>query len=640
MFIPSHLTRSQEELFLDALRDARRQLRFIARLFNKNGNPLPGELLLIDGQVVVDNTSPRRTPSRSAHITIVDPDRHFPVDATDSSSGASWFSRELGLWWSIWVRGLDAWVDVPVFRGPIFEVARRGIQVDIDAQGGEAGHLPPAVFPHAFSVRKATKISDAIREIMRKRGEKRFALEHTYRGLSKDKTWGVGQSPWRAVQNLADAVDKQLYKRGDGTLRLRELPTQPAWVFTEGTDALMVDDAEERVSRANVYNLVIVRGEKTIKDDIKKRTTLSARSLAGATSIAVVSAADFQAGRRIEIGGTTADPEVRTIGSGYVSGTTVPLSSALDRGHPQGAPVLVRYRTEKVKRILGRARLTQHPLSAENLSDGKRPLVWIEDRPRIHKKKNAEDKAEKIMERKKRGLDDELSADVVPVPHLEEGDRIAIDVNGRRRTFRIRSMTIPMNIRDAMQINWFGDLDPERGQRGGLQRGGTSVEEIPTVDNGAGGGRRPRPRPDRPGRPGGPQQPGMPEKRPPPGGGGGKGKDKDKPGGGGGKPGPGKDKDRDRPGSGGGGGRDRDRPKGGGHDRDPKTKDEKGFLHSDPDKLSNKQLDKAEDRLTEQIQRADKRGQEKREERLREQRKDVRQEQRERKPDPDRKKKR
>lgn len=480
----AHLSASQQASFEDALVAGDQQLEFKAQLFNKNGAPLSTELLLHDGEVLVDASNPRDTVSRTAHVTFLDPDRRLPVDGMDAGSGASWFSKQLGLWWCIWVSEIDDWVRVPVFRGWIFDVARRGIQVDVDAQGKEAGHLPPAVFPHSFSIRKGTKISDAIKDILRRRGEDDFAVEHTYRGLNRDRTWGVGQSPWRTIQNLASSVDKQAYFRGNGQFVLRDHPTQPVWVFTEGEDALLLDDAEERVSRGGVVNQVIVRGEgKPIMRDVERATTMTAKSLVGATSIVVANAADFAAGRRIEIGGKDGDPEIRKIDAAYASGTTIPLSSPLARAHPTGAPVRVRYRTDKPKTIIGRAKLEQHPLSAENLSDGKRPLIHIEDRPRIHHKANADAKAEAVLDRKKRGLEDEISIRCVTVPHLEEGDRIAVDVNGRRRTFRIKRFSIPLNLDGEQEINWLGALAPERPGGGGRGTSATTTSEIPTIDS-------------------------------------------------------------------------------------------------------------------------------------------------------------
>lgn len=468
MFSLSYLTQAEQKSFEQALTDGRRHIRITARLYNNKGQPTPKELMVIDGSVEVDASDPKETVSRTAHLTIADPFQKFPVDATNPSTTGTWFAHQIGLEWGIWVTPLGRWIDVPVFKGWVFEVARRGIEVDIDAQGLEAGHLPPATFPRALSIRKATKVSEAIKRILQERGETRFSLERTSRGLRKDFNRGLGQSPWKAVQNLAETVDKQLYVQGDGTFRLRDLPTQPSLRLTEGKDdTILTEDAEERISRSHVYNLVIVRGEsKPFKQEVNKKTTLAAKANVGATSIIVVDGTHAADNRKIIIGGQAGNPETRKVDPSYTSGTTIPLSSPLDRKHPKGAPILFRFRKERTKRIYGRAKLTQHPLSAENLSDGKRPLIWIEDRPRIHKKKHLEEKAANILARKKRGLDDDITIHCLTDPRLEEGDRIVVEVGDKNRTLRIKSFSIPLNLTGAMTINWLGHLSPGRGRQG------------------------------------------------------------------------------------------------------------------------------------------------------------------------------
>lgn len=462
------LTASELKSFNAALKDSKRSVRFRCDFLNKNGEELANPPILLDGEVVVDSTSVKTSPTRTAHITLLDPERRYPLDATDSSSGAAWFSKQIRLTYGVWVRDLDKWIDIPVFTGWVYEVARRGIELDIDAQGKEAQHLPPAVFPNAFSIRKGTRVSAAIEEILRKRGENRFSINQTDRRLGRDRTWALGQSPWKAVQNLADSVDKQGFFRGDGTFSLRGYPNTPCWVFDEGSASLLVEDAEERVSRANVVNLVVVKGEsKPFKADVLKKTTLASKANAGATSVVVADATAVADKRRIEIGSGD-NKEVRTVAPSWTSGTTVPLSSPLANAHPKNAPVKLRWQTKKTEPIFGRAELKQHPLSSQNLTDGKRPQVFIDERPRIHKKANAVEKAEAILDRKRRGLEDEVTVRCIPVPHLEEGDKIAVEVGNKTRYLRIRRFTIPLNVSGLMEINWLGDLQPERGNRGGF----------------------------------------------------------------------------------------------------------------------------------------------------------------------------
>lgn len=68
-------------------------------------------------------------------------------------------------------------------------------------------------------------------------------------------------------------------------------------------------------------------------------TTLAADTALGATSITVASATGIAAGNILRIG-DAGNREVRHVGAGYVSGTTIPLDAALLQTHDSGDQVL------------------------------------------------------------------------------------------------------------------------------------------------------------------------------------------------------------------------------------------------------------------------------------------------------------
>lgn len=451
---PLPLSRVEEERFNDALVAGDRLLRFKARLLTKNHRSVPTDLEVIDGEVVFDTTD-EDEPTRTAHVVLADEGRRL--------DSVFWFDKLIRLHWGIWVHAIDQWVDVPVFTGPVQETARVGKTFEVSAAGKEIEHLPPHIFYRSTSVRKHTLVHRAIRSVMEDRGESEFDLEPTKKKLPKSRSWGIGVVPWRVVQRLSDAaVDKQLFYRGDGTLRLRTIPDRAVWKFHAGQASLIVGEPEEQQSVVDVRNAVIVRGERTVKREVKAETTLTERAAIGDTSIKVDSASNLEAGRKIEIG--TKDPDVRTISGSYTPGSkTVPLTRALDHKHPVGSKVLTRFKDDVTRRVVGRARLAgSHPLSAQSLNAATRPRVRVIDRANIHKVETAQATAEKVADRMKVTLDADIALEVVPVPHLEERDIVHVDIDDIERRVRLQRWALPLNNSDAMPVNWHGRELPKR----------------------------------------------------------------------------------------------------------------------------------------------------------------------------------
>lgn len=464
---PLALTRSERLAYERALAADTATVRYRAQLYNRSGNPLPIPLDVLDGEVVVDATNTRDHPTRTAGVTLHDPNQLLALDSTAPFSGGVWFSHSLRLTDGIWVDALSRWVDVPVFHGPISDFSRHGDEVEIDAQGKEAQHLAPHYFFMSFAARRHWRIHHAIQELLEARGEKDFNLDHTHRRLARDRTWPAGAIPWRAAQNLASAVDRQLFVRGDGTFRLRSVPENPVWVFGEGPDSILVDYVEDRHSISRVRDSVLVIGERTVKVPVKKHTELNAKVAAGATSIFVKDKETFfSAGDRIEIG-QGSKRETRKVTSR--SGNQIFFTGrALSFGHPKGAPVTVNTTKKETRPVIGRAELGQnHHLSSQALTGGKRPRIKVDHRPGIHKVDKARRRAKKQLHRMKLGLEREISFSCVPVFHLEELDQVGVEIDGRMATVRLERFTIPQHPEGVMDVNWVGRRVPRRRRRRG-----------------------------------------------------------------------------------------------------------------------------------------------------------------------------
>jgi hypothetical protein len=455
------LSRADQKAFERALQAGVGYPRSRAQLYGANGHSLSIPLTVSDGEVVVDATN-HDSPTRTAAITLLDPDRLLMLDDSAPFSGGIWFSHSLRLTNEIWVEELGRWIGAPVFHGPISSFERYGDEVDVDAQGKEAQHLDPYFFFRSFTARRHWHVHRAIRELFGARGETEFTLDVGSRRMSRDRTWPAGAIPWKAGQHLADVVDRQLFYRGDGTLRLGPVPENPVWVFSEGKDSLLTDYPRDRLSITRVRNAVLIIGERTVKVPVKKHTTLSQKASSGDTSVFVTdNETFFDSDSRIEIG---ADDSLETRNVTSRSGHQVFFTGrALTRNHPKGAHVTVNTIKKETRPVVARDQLGQnHNLSPEALTGGKRPRIHIEERPGIHKRERAKERANKLMNRMKLGLEREISFSAVPVFHLEELDKVLVEIDGRRYPVRLERFTIPLHPEGTMDVNWLGRRVPRR----------------------------------------------------------------------------------------------------------------------------------------------------------------------------------
>ncbi len=115
-------------------------------------------------------------------------------------------------------------------------------------------------------------------------------------------------------------------------------------------------------------------------------------------------------------------------------------------------------------------------------SGNKRPLVWVqkkemkEERPgqyehfskdvrAFHKKVEAQARAKRRNAAKNTGVAREFSFSCVPVYHLEEGDIVAVEVNGSMIKHRLRQWTIPLSVDGTMEVGWGSEDVPKRRPR-------------------------------------------------------------------------------------------------------------------------------------------------------------------------------
>jgi hypothetical protein len=380
----------------------------------------------------------------------------------DRAEDPVWFARNIGL--SVDLKVSGEWETVPLFLGPVQDVARSGIRVMVDCDSKEVQHLDPHTAAKPLSVRKHTKIHRAIRTIMEARGETRFNLDPVRQRLPRNRVLNVGVEPWKVARSLARTADMQLFYRGNGTLHLRQWPSVAAWRFRDGEEGTLVEYPEERLSIGPVRDTFVVIGERTERVQVKRTSEMDTFTPIGATEIHLTNDPKFvrllEAGKKIEIGNR--NPETRKVAGSYTPGSrTIPLSRPLDRRKGVGAKVVLTVKVDKEVPVVGSASLTQnHKLSSQSLTGGKRPRQEILERPAIHKKQRAQEIAEKRRARVTARYEQSFAISTVPIWHLELGDLYVVRFKGVEHRSRIQRINFPLSLRDTQNINWMGNRPP------------------------------------------------------------------------------------------------------------------------------------------------------------------------------------
>jgi len=216
--------------------------------------------MLIEGQVNVVNDS---TTTRNCSLSLYDPRGHIGFGDYDPSEGALYLDNMIRVVLSYTWDGFDDWVDVPVFCGPVTSLSRDADTLAVECQGKE--HLARRAVWEPKSFQAPRYVVDLIRNIMRRSGETRFDIPSSkdIKKVTLDQFDLYRQSsPWAKAQNLAHAIDRQLFYDGRGILRLRKLPKRPVWTFTDGDRGTLTSRPRVSFDVENAKNLVWVKGRK------------------------------------------------------------------------------------------------------------------------------------------------------------------------------------------------------------------------------------------------------------------------------------------------------------------------------------------------------------------------------------------
>lgn len=184
---------------------------------------------LIDGQV---NCVFEDALTRSAQLTLIDPDAQIGFDTRSPSDNALYADRMIKIVYSVWSELLPRWVDVPLFCGPVTKVTRDDAILSVECQGKESLYGEPNMLWSAKTYPKGTRLVALVQDLMTRLGETKFDLEALTATTVRDFSLTPETVPWQFAKSLIGNTARQIFYDARGVLRVRTAPTTPSFTFT------------------------------------------------------------------------------------------------------------------------------------------------------------------------------------------------------------------------------------------------------------------------------------------------------------------------------------------------------------------------------------------------------------------------
>ena len=227
MRLPDTVTAAQWASILAA---TKRVVSARVSVLDRNEEPSGSAVPAIAGSVSVDTSG---DVTRSAELTVLDPDGSLGFEAGSPGSGALYADRFVQIDYGIADAALVMhWT--PIFRGPVVRYDRSHPEVTIAAQGKESLGLAPnlPLFKGAaVNVHKGARLDDAIATVAAAMGETRLSIPRIPDRLGERVSVGRTKEPWKTILRLAHDGGFQAFYNGAGTLVIRTPPPRPLWSF-------------------------------------------------------------------------------------------------------------------------------------------------------------------------------------------------------------------------------------------------------------------------------------------------------------------------------------------------------------------------------------------------------------------------
>ena len=221
--------------------------------------------LLMSGQV--DGAQDGRYRSSAAKVGLWDPEHKLQFDTAAPMHGQLFADRMLSVTYGVRVWRLGAWVDIPVFRGPVTAARREGPVLAVECVGKEALASKPVWSVVTYP--KGMKITDAIRDLMVRAGEDadNIAVPDWPARFPADQILGRRENIWARATRFAQVGGGFLFYTGDGVARVEAVSDNVVFTFRDGPSALedhgptVLTEPRAQFDTGEMVNVVHVTGQ-------------------------------------------------------------------------------------------------------------------------------------------------------------------------------------------------------------------------------------------------------------------------------------------------------------------------------------------------------------------------------------------
>lgn len=155
------------------------------------------EARVVDGEIQVDLTA---DVTRSCSLTLLDPNHKLSFDPKSPSQGALYAGYFINVKYGVWLPDSLEWVEIPVFYGPLTSYEQTNETVQLEAQGKEALLLDPHFTMQGYTIRAGMRLDDAIKKVAEKAGETHFDLPDLDKRLPEHRVITPKMEPWNVIQ--------------------------------------------------------------------------------------------------------------------------------------------------------------------------------------------------------------------------------------------------------------------------------------------------------------------------------------------------------------------------------------------------------------------------------------------------------
>lgn len=219
--LPLGLSSTQQAQLFDLLRKPH-SITQTVRLMDTSHNYISDlSRHFIDGNVSVDGTA--STSDRGLDITLLDPLRAIHLDADSPSPSAVFVTNMISVVTTVTAPSGSPWFNIPVFTGPIDDIQRNGVMLNIKCLGKEVLSSDDMWVGRTWH--KNTLKTSIITQLLQAAGETKFSFAPSNARTTSVTSVKKDQKPWIVAKQIAASMGMQLFYDARGVCRMRPWPS-------------------------------------------------------------------------------------------------------------------------------------------------------------------------------------------------------------------------------------------------------------------------------------------------------------------------------------------------------------------------------------------------------------------------------